>query len=268
MTLRAAARFAHPALGPVRGLLEEAFADGWPTPASWSRLAAARGVVNANGLPVRFVAPAHPSPSALDFERRMFDSGCVETRPNWHDAFHACTWLAFPLTKARINALHVADGAHASANRRSDLRNVLTLFDEGGMVVAHADPGLAQALRDFAWRRLFVERRAEVARAMDFVVIGHALYERTLALHHGSTARAVPVEVGPAYFDADTAARVRWLDAHLAALVGTPGFPARGRDLQPVPVKGIPGWADENEDPAYYDDLTQFRTGRREGVPC
>jgi hypothetical protein len=35
------------------------------------------------------------------------------------------------------------------------------------------------------------------------------------------------------------------------------------RDLQPLPLLGIPGLVAESEDPAYYDDTWQFRPGRR-----
>jgi hypothetical protein len=259
---------AHPALFPVRAHLAAAFAHGRPTPAIWTALARAAGLTNAQGLPITFVPPTHPPPPALAFERRIFETGEVETRDNWHDIFHACAWLAFPLAKARINALHVADGRYASANGRSDLRNVLSLFDEGGMAVVSREPALLDDLRAFAWRRLFVERRALVPHAMDFVVFGHALNERILNLHHGSTAKAVLIEVDDPYFGQEPMARVAWLDARLAAMIGGPAFPATGRALQPVPVKGIPGWAPENENPAYYDDVLQFRPGRREALAC
>lgn len=260
--------FMHPALAPVRAHLTAAFAQGRPTPATWTALARTAGITNARGQAVTFVPPSHPSPSALAFEQRIFEAGEVETRDNWHDIFHACAWLAFPRTKARINALHVADGSHPSANGRSDLRNVLSLFDEGGMVVVSREPALLDDLRAFAWRRLFVERRADVLRAMDCVVVGHALNERVLDLHHGSTAKAVLIEVAGDYFALDRAARVAWLDARLSAMIGGPAFPATGRALQPVPVKGIPGWCADNEDPAYYDDASQFRPGRRAALAC
>ena len=36
--------------------------------------------------------------------------GRVETRPdNLHDFFNALIWLAFPRSKARINAMHAAE---------------------------------------------------------------------------------------------------------------------------------------------------------------
>jgi hypothetical protein len=102
--------------------------SSWPTHHDWSCLAAARDIRNANRHAAQLLYNRRThSPSALEFERRIHAHGEVETRPQcWHDAFHACAWLAFPRTKARINALHVADGAHASPNRRSALRNFLT----------------------------------------------------------------------------------------------------------------------------------------------
>jgi hypothetical protein len=205
-----------------------------------------------------------PPPSALRFEQRIFERGEVETRPQcWHDTFHACAWLAFPRTKARINALHVADGAHDSPNRRSILRNFLTLFDEGGIVVASLRPDLLELLRGFRWGALFREHRQAVCEAMDFVIFGHALYERALAMHHGSTGKGILLEVEPAYFALDMAGRLACLDQRLAVMFGAPAFAPRTTQLQPLPIKGIPGWAVENEDPAYYDDVAQFRPGRR-----
>ena len=224
-------------------------------------------VKNAQGLPLRFVAPSVPPPSALDFERRIYVRGEVETRPaTWHDAFHACTWLNFPLTKARINALHIEDGLDSTPNRRSVLRNVLTLFDEGGIVVASCNPALLDLLRGFQWHALFWRERAAVQREMDFVLFGHALYERALEMHYGSTGRGILIEVAPGYFDLDTAARVRLIDAHLAALFGDAAQFDSTTLLQPVPIKGIPGWDAANEREDYYFDKQQFRPGRRKAA--
>jgi hypothetical protein len=257
----------HPALAPVRPLLEALGGTARPTPHDWSRLAAVRGIRNAPGMQLAFVAPSDPAPSALDFERRIHAHGEVETRPQcWHDAFHACAWLAFPRTKARINALHVADGAHASPNRRSSLRNFLTLLDEGGIIVASTRPDLLELLRGFHWRALFSDRRQAVCEAMDFVIFGHALYERALSMHYGATGKGILLEVGPNYFSLDLQGRLAFLDIRIEALISDPGFEPSTRLLQPVPIKGIPGWDAANEDPAYYDDVAQFRPGRRKAA--
>jgi hypothetical protein len=199
----------------------------------------------------------------MAFEQRIFSHGEVQTRLcNWHDAFHACAWLLFPRTKARINALHVQAGASAAANGRSPLRDLLTLFDESGIVIACADSHLARLLAEFRWHELFWTHREHVREAMDFTIFGHALYEHCHKLHDGVTGKGIVVPVDAAYFALDATQRIAHLDERLAALFG-PDHAWRGpRDLQPLPIKGIPGWAPENENPAYYLDERQFRPGR------
>ena len=252
---------------PLKPLVDALPQDRWPESLDWSGLAGRCQIKNAQGLPLRFVEPSVPPPSALDFERRIYARGEVETRPaTWHDAFHACAWLNFPLTKARINALHIEHGLDSTPNRRSVLRNVLTLFDEGGIVVASCNAALLDLLRGFQWHALFWLERAKVQREMDFVIFGHALYERALEMHYGSTGRGILIEVAPGYFDLDTAARVRFIDAHLAALFGDATQFNSTLLLQPVPIKGIPGWDTANEREDYYFDAQQFRPGRRKAA--
>ncbi len=249
---------------PLKPLVQALPHDRWPQTLDWSACAASHGLKNARGLPVSFVPPSLPPPSALGFEQRIFERGEVETRAaTWHDAFHACTWLTFPLAKARINALHMEDGLDNTPNRRSVLRNILTLIDEGGLIVASSNPALLAALRNFEWHALFWQQRAAVQREMDFVIFGHALYERALSMHYGSTGRGILIDVDAAYFNWDMPQRVRHLDARLAALLADPAQLTSTALLHPVPVKGIPGWDVANEAADYYLDTQQFRPGRR-----
>jgi hypothetical protein len=249
--------------GVLAGLLGKLPADRWPDIKDWNTLAEQRDVRNARGLPLRFVEAAPGKVAALDFERRILDAGEVQTRAeNWHDAFHACTWLLFPRAKARINALHMEAGAGLSPNKRSPLRDLLTLFDESGMVIACAESALAGLLARFQWHALFWEQRARVQGAMDFLIFGHALFEHCHALRDGVTAKGMVVAVEPGYFSLPLERRIEFLDAALAARFTNASQFAGPRDLQPLPVKGIPGWAAENSNPAYYLDERQFRPGR------
>ena len=249
---------------PLKPLVQALPQDRWPETLDWSACAATHALKNARGLPLSFVPPSSPPPSALGFEQRIFAHGEVETRAaTWHDAFHACTWLTFPLAKARINALHIDDGLDDTPNRRSVLRNILTLIDEGGLIVASSNPALLAALREFQWHTLFWRQRAAVQREIDFVIFGHALYERALSMHYGSTGRGILLEVEAAYFNWDMPARVRHLDARLAVLLDDPAQLTSTALLHPVPIKGIPGWDVANESEDYYRDTQQFRPGRR-----
>ncbi|MDB5803524.1 MAG: hypothetical protein JWN73_846 [Betaproteobacteria bacterium] len=261
-----------PSFSPLTDLLKALPAERWPTPADWSRLATRMDLRNARGLPLRFVADSGTRLSALEFERRIFEQGEVETRgENWHDAFHACAWALFPRSKARINALHVEAGAAGAPNGRSPLRDLLTLFDESGVVIACADAQLAGLLANFQWHELFWVQRERVRREMDFMIFGHALYEHSHALYDGVTGKGVVIPVAADYFSWDPAQRLAHLDAALLQYFAAPHHLGGPRALQPLPLKGIPGWAAENENPGYYRDERQFRPGRmrdRAGGPA
>jgi hypothetical protein len=199
-----------------------------------------------SGLPVRFVAPAREKEP---YELRVFRTGRIETRPdNLHDWFNALCWLAFPRTKARINAMHAAEIPHEHG-RRGRLRDLLTIFDEGGALVVCSSPGLVGLVRDMRWSELFWAHREEVRQAMRFVVLGHAVLEQALEPWPGITCKAL--FASPAH-DGDKQAAA-WL-ADLPA-------GASPRDLAPLPVFGYPGWAD-NARPAFYDDERYFRQGK------
>lgn len=252
-----------PPFAPLAGLLPYLPRERWPTVEDWNALAARHQLRNARGLTLRFADDDGARVSALEFERRILEDAEVPTRAqSWHDAFHACAWLLFPFTKACINVLHVRAGGSTTANGRSPLRDLLTLFDESGIVIACADGDLAQLLADFRWQELFWARRADAAREMDFVIFGHALYEHCHQLRDGVTGKAIVIPVDAEYFSWNATRRIAHLDHRLAALFGADHAWRGPRDLHPLPIKGIPGWAPENENPAYYLDERQFRPGR------
>jgi hypothetical protein len=213
----------------------------------------------ANGQRIRFVPPRA---DGLVYECRIWESGEVETRPdNWHDFFNALVWLSFPQTKTAISAAHVR-AMQAPGEARGTARDVLTHFDECGIVVLSSQPDLLALLRAFRWKELFVERRAEMVRSMRFVIFGHSTYEQMLRPFRGLTAKAVLYEVDEAWLLMDGLAQRAAVDTLLAADL-TSGRYVRPRDFQPLPLLGIPGVTPDNEDPAYYDDTWQFRPGRR-----
>ena len=171
----------------------------------------------------------------------------MHTRPdNRHDLFNALCWLAFPRTKARINALHAAE-IPREGGRRGRLRDLLTIFDEGGALVACADEGLNALIRGFRWKELFWDQRERVRSSMRFVVLGHAVLEQALEPRPGITCKALFVDEGS---DLDSQAAA-WL-AHLPA-------GASPRLLAPLPIFGFPGWLRGGEQPGFYDDRRWFR---------
>jgi hypothetical protein len=193
---------------------------------------------------VRFVPPAASDPY---YEVHLFETGQVQTRPgNRHDLFNALCWLAFPRTKARVNALHAAE-IPREGGRRGRLRDLLTILDEGGALVACTDASLVDLIRGFRWKELFWERRARLPAAMRIAVLGHATLEQALAPRPGITCKVLFVD--PA---GDP-------DAQAAAWLSPPPADASPRLLAPLPVFGFPGWLPESACADFYDDARFFR---------
>src|SRR6185369_9046531 len=155
--------------------------ERWPDHADLT--AAAAGLVTARGRPLRFVVPrARTDREKRYYERHIADTGEVETRPeNWHDLFNALAWISYPQAKSRINAQHAAileEGGDEEARNRGPERDALTLFDEGGVIVAARSPSLMRLIVDFEWKELFWNRRAEIDASIRFFAFGHALCEQ------------------------------------------------------------------------------------------
>ena len=199
----------------------------------------------ASGKPVRFVSPSAADPY---YEVHLYETGCVATRrENWHDFFNALVWLAYPKTKAAINALH-AERIPLENGRRGRLRDMLTIFDEGGAIVLCADEELNRMIREFRWRELFWGCRDRVLKNMRFIVLGHAVLEKALAPWPGIACKALFIR---AQDDADASA-AQWLSAH-----------ASPQELAPLPVFGYPGWLAESAYAEFYSDERYFRPFRR-----
>ncbi len=252
--------YASPLFQPLRPWLERL--PPGPDTRAVAALAEQFPILTANGKAVRFVPPR---PDGLAYECRIWESGEVETRPdNWHDYFNALVWLSFPQTKVALSAAHV-QAMQAPGEARTTRRDALTHFDECGMVVLSSQPDLLALLSGFRWRELFVERREDVIRAMRFIVFGHATYEQLLKPFRGLTAKAILHTVDESWLHLPPVELVAAVDRILPSILQNGAY-LRPRDFQPLPLLGIPGVTQENEDPAYYDDTWQFRPGRRAAV--
>jgi hypothetical protein len=198
----------------------------------------------ASGQAVRFVPPA--SADAY-YEIHLYETGRVQTRPeSLHDLFNALAWLAFPRTKALINAQH-AEEMPREGGRRGRRRDLLTLLDEGGAIVQCDDQELVALVKGFHWKTLFWERRERVRQAMRIVVLGHATLEQALQPRPGIACKAIFV---PFDRPADEAAHA-WLDARPKE--------ASPREVPPLPIFGYPGWLQQSNCAEFYDDARYFR---------
>jgi hypothetical protein len=258
----ARARLAAPMFAPLHAVLARLPRDRWPTHEDLSE--AARGIETAAGKPLRFVPPARQGEGERrSYEEAIAATGEVATRPgNWHDLFNALTWLAYPRAKARINAQHVAileEGGAEEALRRGPERDALTLFDEGGLIVASSSPRLLRLAADREWKELFWHRRAEHAGTIAFFAFGHALCEKGLAPYLGMVAKCVFLPVDELFFVLPVEAQVARVDAAAAAHFANRMRFASPRAMPPLPVLGIPGWHPDTARESFYDDARYFQ---------
>jgi hypothetical protein len=255
---------------------------GFPTLQDCNALLAANQptITTWNGLPLRFIEQQFGKlPFEAQYEPRCYLSGEVQLRAHdWHDLFNALVWLAFPKTKAVLNARHyhaLVEERASAKTRRGPLRDANTLLDESGVIVAYSDAQLADLLREFKWKELFWQHRRQLGSGcmdrsgagMQFYLFGHGLYEKTLQPYVGMTGHAWLIKVSQPFFSWPLARQIRDLDGFLAEHLSVAGRCSSTSDLSPVPLLGVPGWAMDNEHAEYYDNTAYFRPGRIAKIP-
>lgn len=233
----------------------------WPDLVRLNRLAADSGLCNSPGLPLRFRVQRRRC-GQREYESGILATGQIPTREgNWHDLLNALTWLAFPRTKAALNAIQCRNLEAGKA--RGSISDAATLFDESGLVLAGPDDRLARLLSGRDWLEAFVARREDWADTRAYVV-GHAVLEKLLHPWPGITAKCLFVRMDKL---PDAGVTAPWLDEALADTW-------RGRnitqpsDLFPLPVLGIPGWWPANEMASFYDNREVFRPPRVDRRPA
>lgn len=231
-----------PWLAPLRELRPLVERDDWRE--ALTAAGRERGVVTAAGLPIVFAAPGDAG--GASYETHIAASGRVPSRDNAHDRFNALIWLAWPRTKAALNARQAAELARDGVSGcRGPVRDAATLIDESGLLLL-ADDEAEAALRRLDWRHLFGDQRARWGRDWLPFVFGHALLDKLLAPYKALTAAVVCLDASAG--DADAVA-ARWvLDTPLAPPL-----------LAHLPVLGVPGWWPANEQPAFYAEAAVFR---------
>ena len=237
-----------PWLAPLRDLRAQVGRADWRE--ALTAEARCRGVATAGGLPIGFVASDDAGAAA--YEAHIAATGRVPTRDNAHDLFNALAWLAFPLTKAALNARQAAELARDGVRaRRGPVRDAATLVDESGLLLAASEEACAALMR-LDWRWLFVEQRARWRGDWLPVAFGHALIEKLLAPYKGLTAAVVCLPLAAGTTSQVDRAAAQWVrEAALAPPL-----------LAHLPVLGIPGWWPANDNPAYYADEAVFRSRR------
>ncbi len=239
--------------------------------------------LSAGGRAIQPVPAAEPL-GALAYEQHIARTGELPTRDNAHDWYNALVWLAFPKTRRVINHLQVTEGLassganieaanrvantaplRAGSNGRTRRRDALTLLDENGAVLVTCAPVLQAALVDHDWQTFFVRHRALWETQAQVWVVGHAMLEKLEQPRIDLCAHVriwlMDETVWADWYGLDEDARRYGLDAWLADDVK--GNLQTPKDLQPLPLMGIPGWCADNADSDFYNNTTVFRPKRR-----
>lgn len=204
----------------------------------------------ADQAPVRFV-PQAALPTNEAYERYIFHHASCPTREGLHDFFNGLAWLHFPLTKQRLNHLHMAQIDRTGiAHVRGAARDALTLFDENAALLRAPDV-LWNALQAKDWARVFGGLRGLWAESY-LVLFGHALVEKLVCPRKPITAHVYRV-----YPATDSVAGLdTWLAANLNAVT------LAEKPFAHLPVLGVPGWWVANEAAGFYSDSSVFRPPR------
>lgn len=259
---------------PLHAVIANLKADHFPTLDELNALLHNREIAVQGGAELRFVEPqAGRLAFEEQYEPRCYLTGEVQTRrDNWHDLYNALVWLTFPKIKAAINARHyraLKDVIPEAKSGRGAVRDTNTLLDESGVIVAYADEWQADLLRNFQWRELFWQHREKIQnshfdklrRGMSFYIFGHGLYEKARLPYVGMTGHGLLIKVEQEFFGLPIEQQLAHLDDRVAAHLADHCHGTR--ELSPIPLLGVPGWAADNECSSYYDNTAYFRPGRR-----
>lgn len=218
------------------------------------------GTANFNGLPIQFV----PSSllGAMPYEKHIFETGQVSTRENnWHDLFNALVWCRLPRLKMAMNAMHYGRLHEEQSGRRGRLRDALTLLDESGVLVVGTNREALQALAARDWKRVFQELRDAWRDELRVIVCGHALLEKFLDPYKALTAHALLLLLDDEIPLSPGDLELSVLDATVSGGLLSGGLLNSSYSLTPLPLMGIPGWA-QQQDQAFYLDSDVFRPAR------
>jgi len=250
--------------------------NAWPTLADYQCYFEETGspITSAANHPIRFVAQdVKPRCFQEGYEPRIYHRGEVQTRhESWHDFFQVLIWRTFPKTKVTLNHQHYMAGkarleTEPKQPNRSPLENALTLFDECGAIIVSSDDYLLDLIRQSKWKKLFWDLRIDLQDKLHCFIFGHALYEKALKPYIGMTAHATLLNVDNLFHAKPLHEQMSEVDALIASLFSDHDRMRSPRDLNPFPVLGMPGWIQDNDKEAFYDNRNYFRMGKERTIP-
>ncbi|MGS2720325.1 DUF3025 domain-containing protein [Paraglaciecola aestuariivivens] len=246
--------------------LEQVFAlsqfQNWPNAEGLNALKH-RLMASSKACP-EFICQNQLAPTEQYYEQIIFEQGLIPTRPNnWHDLFNGLIWLQFPKTKALLNKLHVEDIQEYGLSPRTLRRNNITHFDECGVVLTYQQGSEAEQLiaelKQHNWQLVLLKNRHLWGKQLNSFMFGHANLEMLLQPFIGLTGKWLALEVTSEFAEIDYQQKLHELDKRLTEVLNQQNLMANKKPLMPLPLLGIPGVWDANQDPSFYDNTDYFR---------
>jgi hypothetical protein len=237
----------------------------WPELHQFSSELHKKNICSHGNKPVHAVAQAEAPELFEDYyESRIYLQGELQTRlENWHDFFNAMCWLQFPRIKSELNALHFEYSQQRQAGtNRTPMENAITLFDECGAVIVADDESLLELIHNHQWKSLFVDAGENFGRHIQCYVSGHAMFEKALTPYVGMTAHTILLIQNSSFFRNDFPHQLAEVDRLISDLWRNREI-ENPKDLQPFPLLGVPGWWNEEQNEAFYDNKSYFRDRTR-----
>lgn len=216
--------------------------------------------IYAQSLPISFV-PQHNLPQGIAYESLINTQGTIPTRTNLHDFFNALIWLHYPQMKLALNQLHAQMIAQYGVGpTRQRVRDLITLFDENGLLLICTDSDFIAALKSRHWQTVFMDHRRQWHQDILIVPFGHALLEKLLHPFKAITAHTFIYNAAdfsritePLHAREIDYAQDLELSKALLHHIKTQ------QRFHPLPVMGIPGWHIDNQQINFYQDPYVFR---------
>jgi hypothetical protein len=235
----------------------------WPTQEQLNEQLAAT-CVNSAGQRMRFSYSAGAGDEgAAAYETEINRSAVIPLRPlSWHDLFNALMWIAFPLTKSSLNAIHRRELLCQQGGARSARRDAVTLLDECGIVLVVDDYDWTRMHEEHDWHELLVANREDWGRRIKPMNLGHGLLEQCLTPYIGLTGKALHLKMPADWFELPEDEQRHAVDDSLSKAIINDQCVLSTHELLPLPILGIPGWWPDNELPSFYSNRDYFRPAR------
>ena len=198
------------------------------------------------------------------YEQIIHQQNIIPTRPDsWHDLFNGLIWLQFPKTKSLLNQQHVEDIELNGLSPRTVRRNNLTHFDECGVILTYQKDSIAeQLIKDLAmhkWQSVFIENRPTWGKELKSYIFGHANLEMLLQPFIGLTGKWLALEVDSQFAGLRYGEQLTQIDELLVDFIKKTNVFVEKKPMHPIPLLGIPGVWDANNNPAFYANTDYFR---------